>query len=220
MFTKKMVFTYFITVILIFNSGWIDSVVLYNSFGASVAVMSGNLRILGHSISGSDWVFMYKVVVLIVGFVVGAAINGVIMKTDAYVISENHTKTLVLQSAVMLTGTLLIDIFNNHRVIDDLFLAMAMGMQNSFTTLFFGAFARTTHMTGTTTDLGIEIGRVLRGNTDNLWKIPFFVTCMIMFVIGNAAGVIWVHISGEYFTLMLFPSVILPIFVGIVILLT
>ena len=43
---------------------------------------------------------------------------------------------------------------------------------------------------------------------------------MIMFVIGNTAGVIWVQISGEYFTLMLFPSVILPIFVGIVILLT
>lgn len=120
----------------------------------------------------------------------------------------------------MLTGTLLIDIFDNHRVIDDLFLAMVMGMQNSFTTLFFGGFARTTHMTGTTTDLGIEIGRVLRGNMDNLWKIPFFITCMTMFVIGNAAGVIWVQITGEYFTLMLFPSVILPIFVGIVILLT
>ncbi|MDE4988463.1 DUF1275 domain-containing protein, partial [Francisella tularensis subsp. holarctica] len=28
------------TVILIFNSGWIDSVGLYNSFGDSVAVMS------------------------------------------------------------------------------------------------------------------------------------------------------------------------------------
>ncbi|MBG8542053.1 DUF1275 family protein [Francisella tularensis] len=220
MFTKKTAFTYFITVILIFNSGWIDSVVLYNSFGASVAVMSGNLRILGHSIAGSDWIFMYKVAILIAGFVVGAAINGVIMKTDAYVISEDHTKTLVLQSAVMLTGTLLIDIFDNHRVIDDLFLAMVMGMQNSFTTLFFGGFARTTHMTGTTTDLGIEIGRVLRGNMDNLWKIPFFITCMTMFVIGNVASVIWVQITGEYFTLMLFPSVILPIFVGIVILLT
>ncbi|WP_395166597.1 YoaK family protein [Francisella salimarina] len=220
MFTKKMAFTYFITVILIFNSGWIDSIVLYNSFGASVAVMSGNLRILGHSIAGGDWVFMYKVAVLVFGFVVGAAVNGVIMKTDAYVISEDHTKTLVLQSAVMLTGTLLIDIFSNHRVIDDLFLAMAMGMQNSFTTLFFGGFARTTHMTGTTTDLGIEIGRALRGKTDNLWKIPFFAVCMTMFIVGNAVGVIWVEIAGDYFTLMLFPSVILPIFVGIVILLT
>ncbi|MDE4945024.1 DUF1275 domain-containing protein, partial [Francisella tularensis subsp. holarctica] len=39
------------TVILIFNSGLIDSVVLYNSFGARVAVMSGNLRILCHSIA-------------------------------------------------------------------------------------------------------------------------------------------------------------------------
>ncbi|API85914.1 YoaK family protein [Francisella uliginis] len=220
MLTKKMAFTCFITVILIFNSGWIDSVVLYNSFGASVAVMSGNLRILGHSIAGSDWLFVYKVAILVFGFVVGAAVNGVIMKTDAYVISEDHTKTLVLQSAVMLTGTLLIDIFSNHRVIDDLFLAVAMGMQNSFTTIFFGGFARTTHMTGTATDFGIEIGRVLRGDRSNVWKIPFFATCMTMFVIGNAVGFAWVRISGEHFTLMLFPSVILPIFVGIVILIT
>ena len=43
---------------------------------------------------------------------------------------------------------------------------------------------------------------------------------MTIFVMGNAAGVIWVRIAGDDFTLMLFPSVILPIFVGIVILLT
>ncbi|MDE4951082.1 DUF1275 domain-containing protein, partial [Francisella tularensis subsp. holarctica] len=30
MFTKKTAVSYFITVILIFNSGWIDSLVLYN----------------------------------------------------------------------------------------------------------------------------------------------------------------------------------------------
>jgi uncharacterized membrane protein YoaK (UPF0700 family) len=169
--------------------------------------------------AASDWMFVFKVAMLVFGFMLGAAINGVLMKTDAYVVSEDHTKTLVLQSAVMLSGTLMIDIFSSPRVVDDLFLAIAMGMQNSFTTLFFGGFARTTHMTGTTTDLGIELGRVLRGDRKNLWKIPFFATCMTVFVIGNAAGVIWVKITGQYFTLMLFPSVILPIFVGIVILL-
>ncbi|MDE4942822.1 DUF1275 family protein, partial [Francisella tularensis] len=78
-------------------------------------------------------------------------------------------------------------------------LAMVMGLQNSFSTFLFGCFARTTHMTGTTTDLGIEICRVLRGNMDNLWKIPFFITCMTMIVIVNAAGDIWVQITGESF---------------------
>ncbi|AXA34646.1 YoaK family protein [Francisella adeliensis] len=218
MFTKRLAFTYFITVILIFNSGWVDSVVLYNSFGASVAVMSGNLRILGHSIADADLLFAYKVAVLVCGFIIGSAINGAIIKTPAYVVSENHTKSLVLQSAIMLTGTILIDVFSNTRVIDDLFLAMAMGMQNSFTTLFFGGFARTTHMTGTTTDFGIEIGKVLKGDKSNIWKIPFYFTCMAVFILGNAVGVLWVEISGNNYTLMLFPSVLLPIFVGIIIL--
>lgn len=218
MFTKRLAFTYFITVILIFNSGWVDSVVLYNSFGASVAVMSGNLRVLGHSIADADLLFVYKVAVLVCGFIVGSAINGAIIKTPAYVVSENHTKSLVLQSAIMLTGTILIDVFSNTRVIDDLFLAMAMGMQNSFTTLFFGGFARTTHMTGTTTDFGIEIGKVLKGDKSNIWKIPFYFTYMAVFILGNAVGVLWVKISGNNYTLMLFPSVLLPIFVGIIIL--
>ena len=218
MFKSKLVFTYFITLILIFNSGWVDSVVLYNSFGASVAVMSGNLRVLGHSIADVDLFFAYKVIILVSGFVIGSVINGAIIKTPAYVISENHTKSLVLQSAIMLTGTLFLDTFSNHEVVDDLFLAMAMGMQNSFSTLFFGSFARTTHMTGTTTDLGIEIGKALKGNRKDLWKIPFYLSCMIVFILGNAVGVIWVKISGQYFTLMLFPSVLLPIFVGIIIL--
>ncbi|GAB4225387.1 MAG: YoaK family protein [Francisella sp.] len=220
MFTKKLVFTYFITAILIFNTGWIDSIVLYNSFGASVAVMSGNLRILGHSIASSDWVFVYQVAILIFGFIIGSIINGFFIKTDAYVISPHHFKTLILQSIIMLTGAILLDIFNKVHFIDDFFLAIAMGMQNSFTSIFFGGFARTTHMTGTTTDLGIEIGRVLRGDKNNLWKIPFFVTCMSIFVIGNAVGVFWAEVVSEYFTLMLLPSVILPIFTGIIVLLT
>ena len=113
---------------------------------------------------------------------------------------------------------ILIDVFSNTRVIDDLFLAIAMGMQNSFTTLFFGGFARTTHMTGTTTDFGIEIGKVLKGDKSNIWKIPFYFTCMTVFILGNAVGVLWVKISGNNYTLMLFPSVLLPIFVGIMIL--
>ncbi|APC97443.1 YoaK family protein [Francisella frigiditurris] len=218
MLNKKLILTYFVCIILIFNSGWIDSIVLYKSFGASVAAMTGNYRILGHSISDSDWVFAYHVMVLIIGFIIGSAINGAIIKQDSYIISKNHTKALVLQSYIVLMGAIFIDIHHNHIVIDDIFLAVSMGMQNSFTTLFFGGFARTTHMTGTTTDLGIEIGRALNGRFENLWKIPFFTTCIIVFTLGNAAGVIWVRISGDLFTLMLFPSILLPIFVGIVIL--
>jgi uncharacterized membrane protein YoaK (UPF0700 family) len=215
---KKILFTYVICIALIFNAGWIDSVVLYKSFGASVAAMTGNYRILGHSITEFDFDFAYQVIILIVGFIIGAAINGLVIKEDHYIIGINHTKTLILQSLILLIGTMLIDNHLNEFLLDDIFLAIAMGMQNSFTTLFFGAFARTTHMTGTTTDLGIEIGRALRGDFRSLWKIPFFITCLIAFTLGNAAGVLWIGISGQYFTFMLFPSVLLPIIVGIIIL--
>ncbi|MBD2809204.1 hypothetical protein IDZ49_11015 [Francisella tularensis] len=97
-----------------------------------------------------------------------------------------YTKTLVLQYVVMLIGLLLIDIFDIHHVIDDLFVAVVIVRQNSFTTVFFGGFARAAHMTGTTTDLVIEICRDIRGNMDNIWKNFFVISCMIMFLMGNA----------------------------------
>jgi len=215
---RRMLFTYIICIALIFNAGWVDSIILYKSFGASVAAMTGNYRILGHSVSDFDFDLAYQVIILIAGFIIGAIINGLVIKEEPYVIGINHTKVLILQSLVLLIGVLLIDKHENTFLVDGIFLGMAMGMQNSFTTLFFGTFARTTHMTGTTTDLGIEIGRALRGDFRNLWKIPFFTICIVFFILGNAAGVLWVIISGHYFTFMLFPSVLLPIIVGVVIL--
>ncbi len=215
MLTKKLVFTYIIALSLILNAGWIDSVVLYKSFGASVAAMTGNYRILGHSIAEADIHFAIQVSILVIGFIIGAAINGIIIRTDNDVVPKSHSKALVLQSCILLIGTMLIDIHGNASIIDDIFLAIAMGMQNSFTTLFFGGFARTTHMTGTTTDLGIEIGRMIRGDKSNIWKIPFFTICILTFILGNTMGAFWVMIAGDLFTFMLFPSVLLPIIVGL-----
>ena len=209
---KRLILTYFIGLILVFNAGWVDSVVLYKSFGASVAAMTGNYRILGHAFAESQNAFAFEVILLVIGFIIGAAINGMILqKNNPYRISKNHISSLVIQSGIILLGAILLDIYRDKKVIDDLFLAMSMGMQNSFTSLFFGGFARTTHMTGTTTDFGIEIGKYIRGNRKDIWKIPFFGIFIIMFAFGNFAGATWVKISGDLFISMLFPSVLLPI---------
>ncbi|MDB5023423.1 MAG: hypothetical protein JWP78_1178 [Mucilaginibacter sp.] len=44
-------------------------------------------------------------------------------------------------------------------------LLFAMGLQNSLVSIVVGSVARTTHLTGSFTDLGIETGQVLQKNT-------------------------------------------------------
>jgi len=64
-------------------------------------------------------------------------------------------------------------------------VSMANGMQNSFTSTLTQHWCRSTHMTGTTTDLFTIIGQVLRGNTKNRFKIPIYAGCLSMFALGG-----------------------------------
>jgi len=48
----------------------------------------------------------------------------------------------------------------NQKLLALAFLACAMGMQNAFLTIHIGAVVRTTHVTGTCTDVGSTLGRI------------------------------------------------------------
>ena len=44
---------------------------------------------------------------------------------------------------------------------------------------------RTTHMTGTVTDLGVVIGHYLRGNREITWKIKYYAMNISSFIMGG-----------------------------------
>jgi len=72
------------------------------------------------------------------------------------------------------------------------FAAMACGLQNALTTTYSGNIIRTTHMTGTVTDIGIVIGKyILKGEFQELWKLKILIPLFISFLIG---GVISLYI--------------------------
>mmetsp|Transcript_76730 Transcript_76730/g.150438 ORF Transcript_76730/g.150438 Transcript_76730/m.150438 type:complete len:166 (+) Transcript_76730:1-498(+) len=57
------------------------------------------------------------------------------------------------------------------------------------TTYFSGAVVRTTHVTGTLTDIGIEVARlVLRGRWGGTWKLEIFVCFFLGFFLGGVLG--------------------------------
>jgi uncharacterized membrane protein YoaK (UPF0700 family) len=89
-------------------------------------------------------------------------------------------------------------------------LLFAMGLQNALVTVISGSVVRTTHLTGTMTDLGVDLSRMIRGKgTSNpaiLLSIKLKVYLIFFFVFGAILG-------GFLFNRFHFFSFYFPIFI-------
>ncbi|MGL4980487.1 MAG: DUF1275 family protein, partial [Fusobacteriaceae bacterium] len=90
-------------------------------------------------------------------------------------------------------------LFQNKRYFIS-FLALITGMQNGIYLSYKGIICRTTHMTGTITDLGTIIGNRLVGDNDNKYKLYYcFInigSCLFGMVLG---GITYNQISEQGF---------------------
>jgi uncharacterized membrane protein YoaK (UPF0700 family) len=79
-------------------------------------------------------------------------------------------------------------------------LCFIMGVHNAVTSIISGAAVRTTHMTGTMTDIGIELSRLTYVNVHNKHgrqrilgnrpKLTLYLLILASFVIGGVSGAI------------------------------
>ncbi len=137
-----------------------------------------------------------------VSFVVGAATSAVLINwARRRGLYSLYALPLMLEAALMLAfgflGTnlkLLIGLFAPATVI---LLCYMMGLQNAIITKVSNAEIRTTHMTGNTTDLGIELGKFFYWNRSgmqlekvlaNREKMRIHAEFIGLFVLGGFAG--------------------------------
>ena len=70
------------------------------------------------------------------------------------------------------------------------FLALACGLQNSWTSMLLqGNILRTAHFSGITSDMGTFVGQILAGNTQNAWKLKIFAALAVCFWTGGYLSV-------------------------------
>jgi len=70
------------------------------------------------------------------------------------------------------------------------FVCLGCGLQNGMCTTFSGAVIRTTHVTGTVTDIGLIIGQAIfhKRTRKHLWKLKILIPLYISFCIGGIIG--------------------------------
>ncbi|CAE7299793.1 unnamed protein product [Symbiodinium microadriaticum] len=94
---------------------------------------------------------------LVFSFLAGAYACGVLIdKNQVHFMGKAfYGLALVLNSALLITAA-----FVPGRLVPACFVSAACGLQNAMCTSHFGAIIRTTHVTGTVTDIGSTMGRI------------------------------------------------------------
>ncbi|MDO8954979.1 MAG: YoaK family protein [Gammaproteobacteria bacterium] len=177
--------------LLTVNAGYINAVVLLGIYHHAVSYMTGNLANIGLAIQTHHPFGVVAPLLIVLSFVSGAMISGIIITTSQFSINQHYAKALLVLALILAASTLLMKVQDSIVLgLSECLAAMACGLQNAMTTTFSGAIIRTTHMTGVLTDLGIQLGRLLKGEHAETWKITFFSSLALSFILGSVLGLI------------------------------
>lgn len=134
-------------------------------------------------------------ILLVVFFVCGSCLCGMIISRNAVSIGRSAYGLVLLISSFLLAVAAFSDI-NAGKPIGALAAAMACGIQNGMVSTYSGNIIRTTHVTGTWTDAGLSLGRVvsnllrrlLGGGSEvtNAYLAADFARCRLMFLLALA----------------------------------
>jgi uncharacterized membrane protein YoaK (UPF0700 family) len=147
-----------------------------------------------------------------IAFVTGAAVAALMVNyLHRAAVAHVYAAPLLLEASLILLFGAFGATLKKHELVDVslavITLCFTMGLQNALITKISRAEIRTTHVTGLTTDLGIEIGKLLYWNrkqpddnrvpvTANWNKLRIHAILIASFLVGGMAGALGFHYAG------------------------
>lgn len=171
--------------VLALIAGFVNAVGLLGFNHQSISHLSGTATLIGTSIVNALFTDVLHLSMVLLSFIIGAAISGFFLRSGALKLGRNYSRLLMLEAFFLLIaiGFLSKDSFYGHY-----FASAACGLQNALVTTFSSAVIRTTHVTGIFTDLGLMIGAKLRGEVFDKRKALLFILIINGFIFGGIFG--------------------------------
>jgi len=152
--------------------------------------MTGTTTVSGLSLGENQFEDFAVCLCLIISFCFGAFLAGCFTRKDSkpWEIGPEYGPLFLFLSAILFAACAAA--YADPNTFTYYYLAaMAMGFQNSLTSKYSGSLIRTTHVTGTVTDIGLILGQYTRGVTKDLWKLPVLTSLLVFFSIGGVLSV-------------------------------
>lgn len=171
------------------NAGFVNAVFLGSLFNP-VSHATGSLAEVSSAVMAGDARGLVLLAVVVLAFFGGAVVAGAMLGRPLRR-GRRYGAAMLLQSVMLATAPLVIaaEFLTAGATLG----AAAAGLQNGMSSNYRGMTIRTSHMTGTLTDLGVFLGRRDHRNAGG-WKGGLLITTLVAFVAGGVVGAFW---SGE-----------------------
>lgn len=164
------------------------------SYLSGIATMLGAKAVIEGDIS-------FHLLAILISFSLGAAVSGFFISSGSLSPGRRYDTVLILEGVSLLAAIYLLD---RHILFGHYLTSMACGIQNAMATRYSGIVIRTTHITGLFTDLGIMLGRALRGEKPCKRTTSLFLLIITGFIVGGSAGAFLYHYYS--FVTLAFPA--------------
>lgn len=166
-------------------AGFVNSVFL-TSLTLPVSHVTGSLSEASMDVTDGELSGLTSLATILVAFFGGAIAAGALLGRHTQTIGRRYGVSLLVE-AVLLGAAPLVATEKEHLPVAMVLVAGACGLQNGMFSNYRGMVLRTSHMTGTLTDLGVLLGsRGYRGG--QAWKGVLLATTLVTFTAGGVTG--------------------------------
>jgi uncharacterized membrane protein YoaK (UPF0700 family) len=166
-------------------AGFVNSAALA-LFRSPVSHMSGTVSHLGIDLARAHWADAGGSAGIVLGFVAGAILAGVLVGALKLVPGRAYGIVMFVEGvALALAGVFLL---NGRLRLGLPMIALGCGLQNAMSSSYCGLMIRTTHVTGTVTDIGVMLGHWLRHRQIQRRKLAFLCALVAAFGLGCWMG--------------------------------
>lgn len=164
------------------TAGFVNTLLLLAATHIPVSHMSGAVTSFGLEIMQAGQGHLAVVVRVILGFVCGAILSGVIIGNHHLRPGRPYGVALIIEGIAFALAA-----WGWNTVA---LAAFGCGLQNGMASSYLGLVIRTTHVTGIVTDLGVLIGNGLRHRHITWWKLILLACLLSGFVLGGVLAVL------------------------------
>lgn len=175
------------------------------AFSVLTTNVTGHAALFAERLAAQDWQTARVVALWMFLFLAGAFFCSLIVSSIGQNQRFSYVIPILIEIAILIAVAIFGSNYDGTLMSKEIYagsLLFAMGLQNSLVSIVSGSIVRTTHLTGTFTDLGIELGQFLQKNiTDRSAlksKIKLRSTIIFFFMAGALSGAYLFHYSGFY----------------------
>ena len=154
---------------------------------ASVSAFTGSYTNSALQVANGDDPEMFGfLIAMILSYIFGSFLSSILTPNpEPWRIAPSFGPTFLMGAALLGAGSVFAALDPQDEKHFFYFAAAANGVQNGVSSMYSANLIRTTHMTGLSTDVGLFLGQLIRGNTKNLWKLQILIGLGLSFWLGG-----------------------------------